>query len=243
MAGSVGNITTDITREGLVFNMDAANRASYPKTGTTATDTVNSDIATLTGTSGTNITPQFLPLTGSGVFNYDGTDDCLLIDNHSIIPDGSTGFTKSAWIYGWSNSNQDIITAYYPGGNQGTTIESRHSTNTNGFKAWINLSTGWHGNENDLEWSSPNQWINLTSTWNKASGEFILRVNTVYQTITTGATGDYTWPNCDFAIGSMSPGSTRHYYSGNIGPVHVYNRALSSTEILHNYNALKGRFI
>ena len=30
--------------------------------------------------------------------------------------------------------------------------------------------------------------------------------------------------------------------NGQIGPVHVYNRVLSTTEILHNYNALRGRF-
>ena len=39
MGISRGNITTNIIKKGLVFNMDAANRASYPKTGTTATDT------------------------------------------------------------------------------------------------------------------------------------------------------------------------------------------------------------
>ena len=32
------------------------------------------------------------------------------------------------------------------------------------------------------------------------------------------------------------------FFNGNIGPYHIYNRALSSTEVLHNYNALKGRF-
>ena len=35
-----GSITTGIIADGLVFNMDAANRACYPKTGTTATDTI-----------------------------------------------------------------------------------------------------------------------------------------------------------------------------------------------------------
>ena len=29
-----GEITTKIVSDGLVFNMDAANRASYPRTGT-----------------------------------------------------------------------------------------------------------------------------------------------------------------------------------------------------------------
>ena len=32
------------------------------------------------------------------------------------------------------------------------------------------------------------------------------------------------------------------YWNGDIGPVQIYNRALSSIEVLHNYNALKGRF-
>ena len=31
-------------------------------------------------------------------------------------------------------------------------------------------------------------------------------------------------------------------WNGLIGNCHIYNRALSSTEVLHNYNALKGRF-
>ena len=35
MSGRVGSITTDIIADGLVFNMDAANRASYPRTGPT----------------------------------------------------------------------------------------------------------------------------------------------------------------------------------------------------------------
>ena len=47
MSGKVGSITTGIIADGLVLNMDAANRASYPKTGTTATDTVNNNVGTL----------------------------------------------------------------------------------------------------------------------------------------------------------------------------------------------------
>ena len=31
-------------------------------------------------------------------------------------------------------------------------------------------------------------------------------------------------------------------WEGEIGGVHIYNRILSANEVLHNYNALKGRF-
>ena len=43
-----GSITTGIVSDGLVFNMDAANRASYPKTGVKWNDTVNGNDTTLT---------------------------------------------------------------------------------------------------------------------------------------------------------------------------------------------------
>ena len=36
-----GEITTKIVSDGLVFNMDPANKASYSGTGTTVTDTIN----------------------------------------------------------------------------------------------------------------------------------------------------------------------------------------------------------
>ena len=69
MSGRVGSITTGIITDGLVFNMDAANRASYPKNGTTATDTVNSLTGTINGAN-------FLT-TDNGVFQFDGTDDYI----------------------------------------------------------------------------------------------------------------------------------------------------------------------
>ena len=33
-----------------------------------------------------------------------------------------------------------------------------------------------------------------------------------------------------------------NYFNGNIGPVKIYNRALSAAEVLQNYNQLKSRF-
>ena len=43
-----GSITTPIITDGLVFNMDAANRASYPRIGTTWFDTIGTNNGTLT---------------------------------------------------------------------------------------------------------------------------------------------------------------------------------------------------
>ena len=68
MSGRVGSITTDVIADGLVFNMDAANRASYPKTGTTITNTIN---VSQTGTLSSS--PTFIDV-DSGVIDFDDTD-------------------------------------------------------------------------------------------------------------------------------------------------------------------------
>jgi hypothetical protein len=47
----------------------------------------------------------------------------------------------------------------------------------------------------------------------------------------------------DFAGKILNIGSWWVFdYNGALGPLHIYNRALSANEVLHNYNALKGRF-
>ena len=35
---------------------------------------------------------------------------------------------------------------------------------------------------------------------------------------------------------------TTNYFDGNIASIQIYHQALSSNEVLHNYNALKNRF-
>ena len=56
----------------------------------------------------------------------------------------------------------------------------------------------------------------------------------------TGSTDMYDAPGTNFVIGSN--GGNSEFLNGNIAQVQVYSRALSSTEILQNYNALKTRY-
>ena len=73
-----GSISTPIIVDGLVFNMDPANRASYPKTGTTVTDTINNLSVILTNG------PEFQS-SGKGSINFDGVSDIGLINYNSVL--------------------------------------------------------------------------------------------------------------------------------------------------------------
>jgi len=46
-------------------------------------------------------------------------------------------------------------------------------------------------------------------------------------------------PTSEFSIGCVN---TNHFVNGNIAVVHLYDRVLSTTEVLQNYNAQKNRF-
>ena len=41
---------------------------------------------------------------------------------------------------------------------------------------------------------------------------------------------------------NIKEGGGTSYFKGKIGPCQVYNRALSASEVLFNYNGLKSRF-
>ena len=231
----MGSITTDIVSDGLIFNMDPANRASYPKTGTTATDTIGNKSGTFSGASGDNNTPQFQNING-GVFDFDGTDDYIDIGVLAEM-NNATKMTISYWCKK-SASNKEMIIGSY-------------QSSTNGF--WLQWYSDGNVYWNPRNGSSNNRsyaltytsdWICLTGTYDgslSTSDRCDTYVNGVLVLDGTGT------PPADFS--STAGNSFRisglggsFYSDGNVANVQIYNRALSANEVLHNYNALRGRF-
>jgi len=61
--------------------------------------------------------------------------------------------------------------------------------------------------------------------------------NTISNTVSSTALDSTT-----LAIGAWSSGIGSQYFTGNISTVMMYNRVLTATEVLQNYNAQKTRF-
>jgi len=219
MGISRGNITTNIIKKGLVFNMDAANRASYPKTGTTATDTIGNTSGTLNGTTFSNV--------NNGVFNFDGTDDSISLGSISNTQPGAQ-FTFIAWINPISFTSWRAILA---------------SSSTNGLYIGSSSSNNFvvrkQGNANiiqDITLPSNDTWTNICVTRDSNS-----LITLYYDAVSKStATDSIDFTDGNNYIGNDAANGADFY--GNIGPINYYNRALSSNEVLHNYNALKGRF-
>ena len=83
------------------------------------------------------------------------------------------------------------------------------------------------------------KWHYIVTVVNRSAGNACLYYDAVKQPTTDiSSAGDPT-NTTDLTLGWAGAGP----FHGQIAGAHIYNRALSSPEILQNYNAQKSRFI
>ena len=157
MGGRVGSITTEIIADGLIFNMDPANQASYPIQRTLATAESGSCFNTLDlSQSGSFISdPQFITQpTSASCWNFDGVDDNIdtttttLGDKYSVSLWFKNGVTPSPYLVPLgANTGQGYVillgatTGYWYYGN-GTT--ARASVTDSAYTAAMSDTSNWH---------------------------------------------------------------------------------------------------
>ena len=236
MSGRVGSITTPIITDGLVFNLDAANRASYPKTGTIWNDTINGNNGTLTNG------PTFSE-DGGGSIVFDYVNDYVISENNisTLLNDGES-FTLSTWYKSTDNTfgfyvalafgnylNYFLIEVYNSNTvNSLIRLNRRKSVSGVGYVTEI-LSTN----------NTHNVWNNITAILTDNGGTLKLYLNGVLaDSLVT--TIDLEIPAFPIMLGDSNPFA--YYWAGNIANTQIYNKELTPSEVLHNYNALKGRF-
>ena len=242
MAGSVGSITTNIIKDGLVFNMDAANRASYINANTKAFNTINlSESGSLE-----NGTAFLQPPVSASCWDFDGIDDNI---NTNLTFNGFTNCAISLWLNPTSVNARDYIfvtsinnnfNAYFWNGSGGylyVTVDGEYGVHSNltsffgsSSPGWVNLTIVYDGNFTNSDLATQNAgrlkvyWDGVYVPFNVGFGS-----RTIPSSIPTTSTGMYL-SNLTFE------------YDGQISCMQAYNRTLSANEVLHNYNALRGRF-
>jgi len=256
MSGRVGSITTDIIADGLIYNFDASNRASYIPNATTTYNTTNS-----TSSGSLENDPAFLtPPTSASCWSFDGIDDYI------STPQTSTGYqniTVNIWVktmlfnppvgYG-SGSGLFTNTATAGDGNFGIWDGGYEATRKLYIKSAcggsrLGKKVGDGGIQvNDGNWHYLSYAYKATGPYDDFSTPFDLDLYTdaENQYSAAGVTVGY-WRRWVVIENIAKPGFQfngikQPYFPGEIGAIHIYNRKLPQSEILHNYNALKGRF-
>jgi hypothetical protein len=208
-----------IITDGLVLCLDAANRQSYPGSGTVWTDLAGSNNGTLTNG------PTFSSANG-GSLVFDGSNDYINLQNPSAL--NLTELTVSAWVRTTTNANQIILGKSYL-----TSYYLNIAPNVKVFSFW---TTGSSLNSPVIQEIGGSAWCHVAGTINNTTKRIYF--NGISVNSAAGATVGID-SNSVF-IGSWYNLSA--FFNGNISQVSIYNRALTPVEILQNYNATKGRY-
>lgn len=216
-----------IITNGLVMHLDAAQKRSYPGTGTTWTDlTGNGKNGTLTNG------PTFSSGNGGSIV-FDGSNDYVAVAGSQTISDCSICvWAKIPSIAGYA----------------GIVFNRGSGNNVGGLTAWTGaakIQYGWNDNNSaDTAGGTLDVALNTWQMWsfthtNTGSNNRTLYVNTTSSSITTAGLTSMTWSS--LRIGNDSYDTARSF-TGNIAVVLWYTRRLTATEIAQNYNALRSRF-
>ena len=231
MGVSRGEITTRIVKDGLIFNMDPANRASYPQTGIKTFNTIDTaDSGSLINDVAFNTNPSTFE------FGLDGVDDYIDFGPNICTSLGSsvTQLTTSIWFKADAGSNDGIFAARPPSTN--TSLVGL-SLNNSLIYIWCN-GTNHYKSKSFTDFSN---WYNATTVFEGGSS-FDLYLNGVLQSMSENGSQQ---SSIDLSTSNLYLGlyyNTSFTFDGNMGPFHIYNRALSANEILYNYNGMKARF-
>ena len=218
-----------IVTSGWVLALDAADKLSYRGSGTTWRDlSGNNNTGTLTNG------PTF-SAGNMGSIVFDGTDDYVAIAN--LFLNTITNITLQGWVYISSTSLKGPFVKVGGGVNGYAIGVGGNDFDTSGNQIigiypgvrWIltgnNYGTGWKFFTLTLSTTSvPTFYLN-----GALIGSY---PGTNPLTPTSGA---YVGRNVGDEL-------TVRAFAGNIAITQIYNRELTATEILQNYNATKNRF-
>ena len=223
-----------IVTDGLVLALDAGNPKSYPGSGTIWRDkSGNGNDGTLTNG------PTFSSDNG-GALVFDGANDEIVIPHDSSIDFTTNSFSLHAWV----RTDQVGSTRFIMG--KGDSIAINGGV---GYSMYLgNLGTDWlfgvwdgtgnnsAGSDNYVE---VGKWVNLCGVYSAEENRHQMYANgELISTQTRTVDSISTTNNLFIGAGQQGLGQ----WDGHIAYSSIYNRALSTSEIQQNYNALKGRF-
>jgi hypothetical protein len=224
------NYSPKTITDGLVLYLDAANTRSYPGSGTVWSDLSRSGVNS-TLTNG----PTFNSGNGGSIV-FDGTND--YINGNSFIPN-ITNKTLSAWVRLSSVSQQGggVINLQKDDGTIFDAIVYNETNQGWGFGSNFFLRTAWSG----VKETSTNDWVYMCATYVNNNYN-LYRNGSLILNITSFAVYNFNFSSKNLLGYRHTGGGGNAFLNGNIAQAQLYNRALSATEILQNYNATKTRF-
>jgi hypothetical protein len=218
MSGIAGK---SIVTDGLVLHLDAANRKSYPGSGTVITDLSGNAII------GTLINGPVFNSGNAGTIAFDGTNDGINVGN--ISP--TTGLTINVWVFvNGQNSSYGVICSNW-NHNNSFFIGTKPSNSSSIIVYMAGAEKFTFPGQTLSKW----MLVTITNTGSSTSGYINGVVTNTASAALAAASGGVTSFGYDI-------NRSNYPLKGSITQAQIYNRALTATEVLQNYNATKARY-
>jgi hypothetical protein len=237
-----------IISDGLIIYLDAANQRSYAGSGTFWYD--------LSGTGNTAYLingPSFSGAGGSSVISCDGTNDYIEVIDNSSLDFGLNNFTVEYWAKKTASTvGSDNIwgpnkwnTGASPGTNEWTLSIGNGSVGDGSgdhIEFYIESGSTLYGIRN-VNYTFLNTWKQFVGI--RSGGSLVLYLNgaSIGSTSPSGMTPSTSINNVSGRNLRINNSYLNNLYTkADNSILRIYNRALSATEILQNYNATRKRF-
>jgi len=223
------NIVTD----GLVLYLDAGKAESFGGDGTTWRD-LSGENNNGTLTNGVGFTEDY-----GGSLIFDGVNDYVNCGSGLALSGSWTisGFVRSSVSSAVQiiiQRSGDVTTGYLQ--NYGIFIY-----NNNKFRCGSSADS-YKFVESTTTIVS-NTWYYVTGSYNATSKIISIYINGTFEGSSTALVGDPPTTGLQYAtLGAGDGLAAANRLTGNISQVSIYNRALSASEVLQNFNALKYRY-
>jgi hypothetical protein len=217
-----------IVTNGLVLYLDAANSLSYTP-GTNWKDISGNR------NDGTLVNGPTFQNNNQGIIRFDGQNDYMEVLNDSSL--NSNSCTIDIWFkYTTANNDYAMLIGKHD------TFDSYNGWSLYIFNNQIYVQVKTINPSSPINFSGYNitttGWFNATlSLTSNGTGIFYVNNNIV----DTKSLFSFNITNEPLRI-AKSLDSFWNYFGGDISNIKIYNRVLSGSEILQNYNALKPRF-
>lgn len=219
-----------VTTDGLMVYLDAANTRSYPGTGNIWYD--------LKGNINFNLinNPPFIANSAGGSIGFTAANS-----HHATASSLSSmpTWTVEVWLYhtGVSSGTYPAIICEALGGGSINFALFNPNYSVNNFQLQTGYYVGnvwyWTNNYNIAQ----NNWYHIIASYDGSNIK--LYVNSVLH-LTTASSAIPVSSNTGIYL--MRRWDSADYFGGSLNTVKIYNRALTSQEIVQNYNATKRRY-
>jgi hypothetical protein len=221
-----------IVTNGLVLALDAASRNSYPGSGTTWTDLSGNNL-----TGSLINTPTYSSENG-GSLSFNGTNQYINVgSNTSLRFTGTSAYTLSIWIYPTQIKDQGLITRYNAG-----QLGNYYMNMTASGSLMVFREVAPYNSPSSSFRCTANNYYNCCMIYDGSTMK--MAINGTIDPASASA-GDISanQNNINLLIGASQSNNAPYLnFAGSIYSAQIYNRALTATEILQNYNATKSRF-